>query len=389
MRSVWVGMLMALAVASSQSSSVVLSPAAVLRATFTPKSSISNIYPAIGMIAAAGLLCAAAYECRHIPHPFTRKWTVDDRHITQSWPPETVAWLREKAVSGELRQTLDDIFHDEKILRLLSQLYMWRAGCTLDYPKQSELEMVLSERARIMKELEREGFSFYQLSKNDWCKSPSYRHNISWEVARDSTALLSTNIVFFHKSACKYVFKMSTNEVGNVGRISYADFLRDLLEQHTNPRPNGLVMIPAKHVYIMPMPSQEAGISYIGIPKVIIVAEKCTQASMPLGEIDKHNLMLFIGHLGYADAHAGNVVDQFGGIAIIDTEMSKNISLKAKPPGFISYRQQKKDFVYAGLRNSFRYGIVSFSSWFSFHRITMSYEDNGLISYKLKPCIIM
>jgi len=320
-----------------------------------------------------GIAARTAY-----PHLFHADWTVDERPITTSWPQETVAWLRQHEVPDALKQQIDAVLSKEGALQLLSSVYNWREWQFKEYGRELPVTEIITRRDRDrdssrqkrdkdVAELKAQGFCFL---------------GIGWDDTDD-------NLAFWHRDMPGYVFKMSSNEPGNVGRIAGAESLRKRLpadrRYYNNYFISPPVVIPQKHVYIVPFRSS---VSCKNIPKVLVLAEKIPPLYPTLNERinspqqDKCDLaagITFLRANGYSDTHIDNVYVSQRGIAVIDTE---DVASTRKIPGLSEYTCHR------GVRSAREWSMPLPSTLL--HERAMLPQHKGLVSYRLRreiPCI--
>jgi|GEM_PF-4191616 len=242
---------------------------------------MGGIYPRYRII--VGILFVLIHHSIHNVTP-PSSWIIDNRHITQSWPHATLAWIGRHAPPARVQHALDALLEHEKITSILTHIYSHY------YLSPDDREL-----------LAQEGFTFLGGKLN----------------------------IFEVVDIPGYVFKMAAprnghSELLNLGRIALADMLR---ERARTWRMKSFLTIPIKYAYIVPSFNN---VAYSDQPKVIIIAEKVPNYRTKR----KTRVMVAKAWLKLKktpDLRKCNMYYSQTGLALIDTEPWRTASLV---PGF-------------------------------------------------------
>ena len=242
---------------------------------------MEGMYPRCRIV--IGILFVLIHHSIHNVTPQS-SWIVDNRHITQSWPSATLAWIDRHVPPDRVRYALDVLLAQKRIISILTHIY------THYYLSLEDREI-----------LAQEGFTFLGGKLN------------IFEVAHIPG----------------YVFKMAApknrhSELLNLGRIALADILR---ERARTWRMKSFLIIPKKYAYIVPLLNN---VAYSNQPKVMVIAEKIPNYRTKR----KTRVMIAKAWLKLKrtpDLRKSNMYYSPTGLALIDTEPWRTASLV---PGF-------------------------------------------------------
>jgi hypothetical protein len=235
------------------------------------------------------------------PLKLTCPWIADERNIAESWPKETVAWLKAHEVPNGLKKQIDAVILNKKVMDILSLAYSESNITFLQY------------------RVEKENASFIA----------------SIFAGTESMQYFNKPYIFQLNAIPDYFFKMANpiskvqSEWLNLRRIAYADTLR-LAAKRDKMR----IIIPQKMVYIAP---RIAGIPYKNMPKAIVVAQKIdgimltdlSEESRKKVYNDYKNELEWLTKQSFLDPSGRNLMITDTGLALIDTEPRGQGSVEA------------------------------------------------------------
>jgi hypothetical protein len=277
----------------------------------------------------------------------TNGWELDERPITDTWPKEQIAYLRQHQVPKEMQHKLDDIMLNKELLKVLSTVYTHvemgghpARQKSIDDPKITDLldKTIIGNL----------GLTFLSWGAFTLKQFPHHIFKMALPELPRFSEKANVNRVYHGHTIAEYVAKkqkyLKTTQLKKMQDGMDTSAMREnaLINDYRNHfqlQPFQLI-IPHQEFYIVP---KVPWIPYVLSPKVIVVTQKLdltgidqtSKAKLPVWGSIAHKILTACGH---TDIEPHNVIckESPRSVIIVDTKQVKLRATDVNNPAYQS-----------------------------------------------------